>query len=370
MKFTTTRSDLLPSLLQVFGAIGRSTLPILDCLLLEINETGCLQLTATDMEIQIAARSPIQPELPGAVAAPARKLTDIVRLLPSGAEIAIEQSGEKLTVRSGRSRYSLATMPADAYPAFDRGETLHRLDLPASTLLTAIQKTRFAVAQGDVRFYLNGLAMQIEAGTLRTVASDGHRLALCELPVESGDITTSIVIAPSKGVDELARLLRDDVKAAPDRVVQLGIGENSYTVRIGHVECSSKLIEGQFPDYNRVLPRDAALTCRAPRDDFIAALQRVVLLAGSHFGVALDIGGESIAMTCANENGEQAEDSVTITALAGGPARQGYSARYLVDALGIFEGEDVVLKISSNGSCLLEDPATDHWRCVVMPVRL
>ena len=370
MKFTTTRSDLLPNLLHVYGAIGRSTLPILDCILLEIDESGCLRLTATDLEIQITARSPIQPELPGAVAAPAQKLTAIVRLLPSGAEIAIEQAGEKLTVRSGRIRYSLATMPAEAFPAFDRGEARYRLDLPASTLLTAIQKTRFAMARSDVRFYLNGLAMQIEPGTLRTVASDGHRLALCELPVESRDITTPIVIAPAKGVDELARLLRDDLKAMPDRVVQLGIGDNSYTVGIGNVECSSKLIEGLFPDYNRVLSLDEVLTCRAPRAELMAALQRVVLLAGSHFGVAMDIGGESIAMTCANENGEQAEDSITVTGLTGASLRQGYSAQYLLDALGVFDGEEVVLGIAGNGSCLLEESDSDRWRCVVMPVRL
>jgi DNA polymerase-3 subunit beta len=361
---------MLPALLRSMGAIGRTTLPILDQFLIDLDAHGQLRITATDLEIQITAMATVDVEAPGLTTVPARKLTEILRLMPDVAAVSIDASaGERVIVKSGRSRYSLATMPAEGYPAFDRGAITQRIELPASALLTAISKTRFAVARGDVRFYLNGLALEIQPGMLRTVASDGHRLALCEMPLDT-DATCPMVIVPAKGIDELSRLLREDAKVPPNRIVSLGIGDNSITATIGHVELSSRLIEGRFPDYRRVMPNTHVLRCRAGRLDLTAALQRVLVLADDKSAVALRTGDDAIELSLGNSATESADDTVATQELDGEPRRDGYCGRYLLDGLNIAEGDSVALLISDNGACVIEDVANANWRSVVMPMRI
>ncbi|RAT13913.1 DNA polymerase III subunit beta, partial [Lonsdalea quercina] len=244
MKFIIEREHLLKPLQQVSSPLGgRPTLPILGNLLLQVSE-GRLSLTGTDLEMEMVAHvALIQPHEAGATTVPARKLFDICRGLPDGAEITIMLDGDRMLVRSGRSRFSLSTLPAEDFPNLDDWQSEVEFSLPQATLKRLIEATQFSMAHQDVRYYLNGMLFETEGEELRTVSTDGHRLAVCSMPVGQ-ELPSHSVIVPRKGVMELVRLLDGG-----DTPLQLQIGSNNIRAHVGDFIFTSKLVDGRFPDY-------------------------------------------------------------------------------------------------------------------------
>lgn len=271
MKFIIEREQLLKPLQQVSGPLGgRPTLPILGNLLLQVNQ-GSLLLTGTDLEMEMMARVPLtQEHQQGATTVPARKFFDIWRGLPDGAEISVELDEDRLLVRSGRSRFSLSTLPAADFPNLDDWQSEVEFSLPQSTLKRLIEATQFSMAHQDVRYYLNGMLFETEGQILRTVSTDGHRLAVCSMEVGQ-ELPAHSVIVPRKGVIELMRLLDGG-----DTPLQLQIGSNNIRAHVGDFIFTSKLVDGRFPDYRRVLPKNPDKTLEA-RCDILKQAFRVPL---------------------------------------------------------------------------------------------
>lgn len=366
MKFTTSRENLLAPLQQVVGVIEkRQTLPILSNVLIRLADNR-LEFTGTDLEVQLVTQSVAESGEGGQITVPARKLLDICRLLPEGSAVNAECGADKLSLKSGRSRFSLSTLPAANYPAFDTGSPDVELALSSRVLKKAMEKTLYAMALQDVRYYLNGLLLDLDGGTLRTVSSDGHRLAVYEERVEGADWAPRQVIIPRKGVLELYRLLGDQ-----DEIVTLGIAPNNIRVLMGAVSFSAKLIEGRFPDFRRVMPRDVTKTLHIGKDAFKSALTRVAVLSTEKIkGVSLEAEGGTLKLQAQNPEHEEAEEELEVR-LEGEGLSVGFNAAYLLDAVNNVDADEVRLSFTdAANSCLIEDPQSQKYKFIVMPMRL
>ncbi len=365
MKFAISREVLLTPLQQIVGVIERrQTLPILANVLLKV-EPERLELTGTDLEVQLVTRIPVESSDQGRITVPARKLLDICRLLPDKSELALDCRDERFHVRSGRSRFVLSTLPAENFPEFDTGEVDQRLTMACPVLRRALDKTLFAMAQQDVRYYLNGLLFEIDGRTIRAVASDGHRLALFEDEVGL-EIERAQAIIPRKGVLELFRLLTD-----AEAELRMELASNSVRVMMKEWCFSSKLIEGRFPDYRRVMPAQTSRKVVVDKLQLKAALTRVSVLSTEKYrGVSLDIEPGVLRLQTQNPDHEEAEEEVPIE-FAGEAFTVGFNAAYLLDAVNNVESDEVLLSFAdSNGSCLVEDGGDQRFRFIVMPMRI
>ncbi|HAN29784.1 MAG TPA: DNA polymerase III subunit beta, partial [Haliea salexigens] len=249
MKFSISRDALLKPLNLVAGVVERrQTLPILSNVLMVL-EGDQLSLTGTDLEVELVGRValPSPVSAPGEVTVPARKLVDICKSLPEGSEIQFTVEDGKVTVRSGRSRFTLSTLPAREFPAVEEGVGTHRFTVKQGQLRRLIDRTAFAMAQQDVRYYLNGMLLELKGGRLRVVATDGHRLAMCTLPSPVPVDEDTQVILPRKGVLELSRLLLEE-----DQDIAMVLGSNHLRATTDGFTFTSKLVDGKFPDYERV----------------------------------------------------------------------------------------------------------------------
>lgn len=365
MKLEAKREHLLKPLQQVIGAVERrQTLPILSNVLL--SATGReLTLTATDLEVELSVRIELPVETPGEITLPARKLHDILRALPEDATVVLGVEGEKAVVRCGRSRFTLVTLPATDFPTledlpFDQG-----IPLAQRTLRGLIERTHFAMAQQDVRYYLNGLLLEVGSGTLRVVATDGHRLAFQELPI-AVDAEHRQVIVPRKGVLELMRLLADS-----EAEVMLALGANHIQAAMGDIRLTSKLIDGKFPEYQRVIPRDPGRTMIADRMVLRGALARAgIVLDDKTQGIRLQLEDWTLRAQAQNADQEEAEEEIEIN-YSGGPLEIGFNVSYLLDALGALSGELARLSFNDAGSsCLIEENEGGNSKHVIMPMRL
>lgn len=365
MKFSTSRENLLTPLQQIVGVIERRhTLPILANVLLKL-DPGHLELTGTDLEVQLVTRIPIESEDQGRITVPARKLLDICRLLPDKCDLTLDYREERFHLKSGRSRFALSTLPGENYPEFDTGAADLRLTLPSRILRRAMEKTLFAMAQQDVRYYLNGLLFEIDAGTLRTVASDGHRLALFEDEIAL-EMEQAQAIIPRKGALELFRLLADD-----DSELTIELASNSIRVGMNEWRFSSKLIEGRFPDYRRVMPSHTSRQVVSDKATVKSALTRVSVLSTEKFrGASVEIEPGILRLKTQNPEHEEAEEEIPIE-FEGEPFGVGFNAAYLLDAVNNIESDEVSLSFAdSNGSCLVEDRNDQRFRFIVMPMRI
>jgi DNA polymerase-3 subunit beta len=251
MKLQLQRETLLKPLQQVVGVVERrQTLPILAHVLLDA-QTDKLVLTATDLEVELMALEPAVVTEPGITTLPARKLLDIVRSLPESNELTLERGESKVELRSGSGRFTLAPLAADDFPAADEIEFESEFSISQRVLRQLLERTHFAMAQQDVRYYLNGLFIETDAHQISAVATDGHRLAVCELGDMDHDLSRIQVIVPRKGVQELMRLLED-----PDSETLVQLGGNHLRVSGPDFRFTSRLIDGRFPDYRRVIPSD------------------------------------------------------------------------------------------------------------------
>lgn len=366
MKFSIQREALLKPLQVVNGVVERrQTLPILSNVLLTLRPDS-LTLTGTDLEVEIVATVALEGTAEGEITLPARKLLDICRTLPDGAEIRMQVDGEKAQVRSGRSRYTLATLPAAEYPAIDAIEDPFELSLPQGVLKQLIERTQFAMAQQDVRYYLNGLLFEINGERIRAVATDGHRLAVSEAAVSAPVDEPRQVIVPRKGVLELQRLLEDS-----DTDVQVQIGTNHIKLALGDVSFTSKLIDGRFPDYERVLPRTGERVVGADRETLRQAFTRAAVLSNEKYrGIRLQLEENILRATVHNPEQEEAEEELEVE-YRGSEFEVGFNVNYLLDALGVLRSEEVEIHLTDpNSSCLIQGKDEPGSRYVVMPMRL
>ncbi len=366
MNIQISRGELLSALQSVIGVVERrQSLPVLGNLLLEAKD-DLLSLTGTDLELQVERKVRIQNLVPGRITAPARKLHDICRGLPEGAMLSLEYADNKLTLKSGRSRFSLATLPAEEFPVFASDPSDVRLELSNRELKDLLSRTQFAMAQQDVRYYLNGLLLEIRPARLRTVATDGHRLAMAELGREHSAKKDTQVILPRKTVLELQRLL--DTSESP---VTLSLTANQIQVDVEDLRLTSKLIEGRFPDYERVIPEDSDKIVKCDRLKVRAALARAAILSNEKFrGVRLTLEADMLRIQTQNPEQEEAEEEVEIE-YGGAPLEIGFYVSYLLDALDAIEGAEFIFKLrSSDASGLIHDAAQASGKFVVMPMRL
>ena len=366
MKLEAKREQLLKPLQHVIGAVERrQTLPILSNVLLAARE-GEVTLTATDLEVELSARIELFVDTPGEITLPARKLHDILRALPEDGVVAMNFEGDKVTVRCGRSRFTLATLPAGDFPTLEDLPFEGDIRLAQGALRNLIERSHFAMAQQDVRYYLNGLLLEVGPCVLRLVATDGHRLSFQELQTEFDAAETRQVIVPRKGVMELLRLLADS-----DAAVLLKLGANHIRVTMDDIRLTSKLIDGKFPDYQRVIPREGSRVVIADRLALRNALMRTSLvLTEKTQGIRLQLDDWILRTQAQNLDQEEAEEEVEIN-YSGGPLEIGFNGGYLLDAVGALGGELARLSFSDAGSsCLIEEAEGGGGKHVIMPMRL
>ncbi len=366
MKFTISREAFLQPLSQVIGVVERrQTLPILANFML-VARDGRLTVTGTDMEVELISSVSADVTQDGEITIPARKLIEIMKALPDGAQISLSVSDEKVTLSAGRSRYTLATLPASEFPATDQVETLENITVSEASLKNMMDKTSFAMANQDVRYYLNGLLFDFSQKQLSAIATDGHRLAVCDLDAEVELAGDRQLIVPRKGVMELARML-----SASKEEVTLAIGRNHIRLVKGNTIFTSKLIDGRFPDYKAVIPVGADKQMLVDRVLFTKALQRASILSNEKYkGVRLEASGSTIKIIAHNPQHEEAVEEIEAE-LNFERLAVGFNVTYLLDALMAIETETVSLElIDANSSCLLSAPDSDVNRHVVMPLKL
>ncbi len=366
MKFSAQREVLLQPLSQVIGVVERrQTLPVLANFLV-VAQGNRLSITGTDMEVELIASVKADISSDGEITIPARKLVDIVRMLPEGASITISLEGDKVTLSSGRSRFTLSTLPATEFPATDQVETLETVKIQEGALKRLLDKTSFAMANQDVRYYLNGLLFEFVDGKLKTVATDGHRLAICELAEDLGVPQNRQLIVPRKGVIELSRMLSDS-----DDLVELALGKNHIRLVKGNTVFTSKLIDGRFPDYGAVIPVGTDRHINLDKNSFTQALQRASILSNEKYrGVRLEASGNSIKIIAHNPQHEEAVEDLEAE-LNFDQIAIGFNVTYLLDALMALDSETITMELKdANSSCLLTVQGDDSNRHVVMPLKL
>mgnify|MGYP001819186113 FL=1 len=364
MKFSAARDVLLKPLQAVIGVVERrQTMPILSNVLL-VAKGNELAVTATDLEVELVAQAEVAVEAGGEITVSGRKLLDICRALPEGAQVDFCVSGEKVVVRAGRSKFSLATLPAAEFPTVEDIKSGQTVTVEQSVLGRLIEKTHFSMAQQDVRYYLNGMLLETGGKRLRAVATDGHRLALCEAEVESA-VDEQQVIVPRKGVLELQRLLSGEGS------VNVELGENHVRIQLDGIRFTSKLIDGRFPEYDRVIPKDSSNELTADRESLRNALQRTAILSNEKYrGIRLIIRDSGVVMQAHNPEQEEAEEELEV-AYSGEDIEIGFNVNYLLDALGGVDGEEVRVSVQDgNSSCLIRKPGSEECKFVVMPMRL
>ncbi len=370
MKFSIARDTLIKPLNLVAGVVERrQTLPILSNVLIAL-EGSKLSLTGTDLEVELVGRLDLEtPGVDGDVTVPARKLVDICKSLPEGSNIEFSVEGGKATVKAGRSRFTLSTLPAADFPAVEANAGDISLEMEQALVKQLIDGTAFAMAQQDVRYYLNGLYFEVLGGRLRVVATDGHRLALATAPqrVEATDLG---VIIPRKGVLELSRLLEG---TAP---IALSIGTNHIRATTEQFTFTSKLVDGKFPDYERVIPKNPDKLVVGDRAELKQAFTRTAILSNEKYrGVRLRLSQNSLDITANNPEQEQAEEVVAVE-YGGAEMEIGFNVSYLLDVLSVLSQAQVRLCLSDEASSALLEHAQQpsdqepERLYVVMPMRL
>ena len=366
MKFQIEKETLLNPLQQIIGAVEkRQTMPALSNVLLRATENS-LTLTATDLEIELVSNIAMIIDQPGDITVPARKLLDICKSLPNESMINFSVKDNKALVQSGRSRFSLATLAANDFPALDAITSVNEFEITQKTLRDLIDKTAFAMAQQDVRYYLNGLMLEVSANNLRAVATDGHRLAYCEKETTADIADIKQVILPRKGVLELVRLLSDT-----DDKVKVILGSNHLQVEFDDLRLTSKLIDGRFPDYNRVMPADGNNIVTADREQLRQALIRASILSNEKYrGIRLILENNLVKLQAHNPDQEEADVELEVD-YKGDEIEIGFNVNYMLDVLNVANSDMVQAALrDSNSSFLLTYPDQEDCKYVIMPMRL
>jgi DNA polymerase-3 subunit beta len=372
MKLVIERSELLRALGHVTSVVERrTTIPILSNVLLKA-KNGMLELKATDLEREVIEQVPADASVTGAVTVPAHVLHDIVRKLPDGSEIEITRDAERerLTLTAGHSRFSLQTLAADDFPDLAAGEMTHTFEIDAADLKKLIEKTRFAISTEETRYYLNGVylhtATRGKQATLRAVATDGHRLAQVELDQPKGAEGMAGIIIPRKTVHEVHRLVEGSTAA-----VKVGVSGAKARFEIGPITLTSKLIDGTFPDYGRVIPQSNDKSMAVSNAQFMGAVDRVSTIASERGrAVKLIIAPDKLVLSVTNPEGGSATEELPIDYSAS-PLEIGFNARYLLDISGQIEGDQMRFLLADPGSpTMVKDGGDESALYVLMPMRV
>lgn len=369
MKIEIQREDLVPALNGVAAVVERrQTLPILSNLLVKTTDSGIF-LTATDLELQITSEIQSQVLEPGATTLPAKKFADICKAFPDSSRITLELNNHRASIRSGRSRFSLSTLPFEDYPSLETDVCDTFFDIESALFLHMLDRTSFAMAHQDVRYYLNGLMLEITSGKLICVATDGHRLAKSEYQITSLDDweETKQIIIPAKTVNELKRLL----SAKPAQYSRLEIGSRSILVKNGSTVISSKLIDARYPDYVRVIPSHLEHSAVADREILRDSISRIAVLSyEKQKGVRMTFAEGNLRLELSNPEHEEAQEEVEID-YHGSGASIGFNVGYWLDVLNSLDGESIEMQfLDSDVSAILRDPKSPGDLFVVMPMRI
>ncbi len=365
MKVSASRESLLAPLQSVIGVVERrQTMPVLANVLL-VARGERLTVTGTDLEVELVAASNVTVQQAGDVTVPGRKLLEIMRTLPEKATVSLVREAERVVVKAGRSRFTLSSLPASEFPVIEEINSKQVIRVARDAFRRLIEKTHFAMAQQDVRYYLNGTLIETSGTTLRAVATDGHRLSMAETTLSEAATTTQQVIVPRKGILELQRIL------AGDGELELSIGSNHVRAQIGDIRFTSKLIDGKFPEYSRVIPAKPPHTMSAGRDLMRQALQRTSILSNEKYrGVRLTFGENTLTIQAHNPEQEEAEDQIEVS-YTGAALEIGFNVTYLLEALAAVDVDTVDVSVTnSDSSCLIRAPGDNSVKFVVMPMRL
>ena len=366
MNFNIKRSELLPCLQCVSGNVERrQTLPILSNLLFNIKPNS-LSVTASDMEVELVIDVEVKLDQTTRLTLPARKLLDICRALPEDSTLEFDIQNEKAQIKSGKSRFTLATLPAQEYPVIDITDETVDFSLSHEKFTNLLANTQFAMAQQDVRYYLNGLLLEVTDKSIKAVATDGHRLAFDETDIKKSSEETRQIIVPRKGVTELIRLLQTSQHEANIR-----ISKNHIQITSGNLSFTSKLIDGKFPDYQRVIPELSETVLTANREELKNSLARASILSNEKYrGVKVGFSKDSLRILAHNPEKEEAEEEVSV-AYQGEEMEIGFNVSYLIDALSAIKTEKVILSVlNPNSSCLIIPEQKAQCQYVVMPMKL
>lgn len=367
MQFKNIPRDLVLKPLQAVSGIveRRQTLPILANVLFE-HKGNTLSTIATDLELQITAKVEVPTAGDQSITVAARKLQDLLRALPDTSEVTIDAKDGKMAVKAGKSRFSLQTLPAADYPRLTMSqEQLQSFSLPQKLLKATLRLVEFAMAQQDIRFYLNGMLFVLEKDQLACVATDGHRLSFAVMPVE-GNFAKQEIIVPRKTVTELSKLLADT-----DEPVTIDILANQVRFSFGNIELTSKVIDGKFPDYHRVIPTAHTKLVTMDRLLLLHTLQRAAILSNERFrGVRVGLAPGVLKIACTNNEQEEAEEEIEV-AYEGGAVDIGFNINYLLDALATLSSSEITLALQdSAASVLFTVPGRTDFKYVVMPMRI
>jgi DNA polymerase-3 subunit beta len=372
MKVTIERAELLKSLGHVHRVVERrNTIPILANVLVRA-EKSALSLKATDLDLEIIESISAEVAPAGSTTVPAHMFYEIVRKLPEGSQVVLESSSDRamLAIKAGRSRFTLQTLPESDFPDLAAGDMTHKFTLAAADLKRLIDKTQFAISTEETRYYLNGIYLHVagsgKAQTLRAVATDGHRLAQTDLPVPAGAAGMPGIIVPRKTVTEVQRLIEDN-KAE----VSIELSPAKIRFTIGEVVLTSKLIDGTFPDYQRVIPSGNDKELVVDKKDFEAAVDRVSTVSSERGrAVKLSLSGGKLILSVTNPDSGSATEEIEVDYTAD-PIDIGFNSRYLLDIAAQLDGEVAVLRLADPGSpTLIEDKDANGALYVLMPMRV
>ncbi|MBV6476405.1 MAG: DNA polymerase III subunit beta [Rhodocyclaceae bacterium] len=363
----TKRDNILTPLQSVCGIVEkRHTLPILSNVLIE-KSGDQLTLLATDIEIQIRTHTDgAAGTEKTAVTVGARKLQDILRSLPDSAEVSLELSDKRMQVRAGKSRFNLQTLPAEDYPRMAQaGSEQTGLQLTQKQFKRLIGLVQYAMAQQDIRYYLNGLLLVVTGNEIRVVATDGHRLAYASEQLAENKQRMEVIL-PRKTVLELSRLLADN-----DEALDIRLSPNQATFRFGEIELVSKLIDGKFPDYERVIPQNHTKVITLPRTVLLQSLHRAAILTNEKFrGVRLVLAPGSLKIISSNADQEEAQEELEIS-YDEEALDIGFNVTYLLDVLNNVSNDNIEVRLAdANSSALITLPGNEQFRYVVMPMRI
>ena len=367
MKATIERAILLKSLGHVQSVVERrNTIPILSNVLIEAREDGSIRLMATDLDLQVDESVPANVTQPGAITVSAHTLFDIVRKLPEGSQVELTAAEGKMQVIAGRSRFNLSTLPRDDFPVIAEGELPTRFELPAATLRQIIEKTRFAISTEETRYYLMGIFLHVVDDQLRAAATDGHRLARVTVPRPEGAEGMPDVIVPRKAVAELYRLLEE-----LEGTVEISLSPTKIRFGLGSAILTSKLIDGTFPDYNRVIPTANDKLLKLDPKSFSAGVDRVSTIASEKTrAVKMSLDRDKVTLSVTSpENGLATEE---LPADYGSDGIEiGFNARYLLDILGEIDGDTVEVHLADAAApTLLRENDKSNALYVLMPMRV
>jgi len=364
MNIIINTEEFVNHLSKVVGVVDRKqTMPILGHVLIS-GSSGEITITATDLEVQISSKFKANISEDFLITLPGRKLFDILRSL-GNTELEISSDDDTILLKTAKSKFSLQQLPSNEFPLFDNTHSDQTFTIKQQTLSDIFNKTQFAMAQQDVRFYLNGLLLEINPESLNVVGTDGHRLAKTTTTLDKKSITEQSCIVPRKAIQELIRSLSDEKEC------KVSLVDNQASFSFSQVSLTTKLIDGTFPDYNRVIPAETTTNIMLDTKTLKPALQRVSILANEKFrGVRIDIDNNKIIISSENPEQEQAVEDIDIDDTKV-KLSIGFNVSYLIDAVNACSGELVTLGVNDeNTSALITDPSDPNTKYVVMPMRL